>query len=81
MNAAVRQSSTPRWPCQVYPDLRFAAGTRVENACATGSAAIHMGLNTFGARARFVLVVREDDQALTPAPGRVRIKASLRRRS
>jgi acetyl-CoA C-acetyltransferase len=25
------------------PDLRFKPSTRVENACATGSAAIHMG--------------------------------------
>jgi acetyl-CoA C-acetyltransferase len=43
---------------QASPDLRFKPSTRVENACATGSAAIHMGLNAIAARkARRVLVV------------------------
>ncbi len=38
--------------------LRFKPATRVENACATGSAAIHQGLNQIEAgRARMVLVV------------------------
>src|SRR5262249_13365952 len=38
--------------------LRFKPTTRVENACATGSAAIHMGLNTIAAgKGRLVLVV------------------------
>ncbi|HEX6142002.1 MAG TPA: acetyl-CoA acetyltransferase [Geminicoccaceae bacterium] len=38
--------------------LRFKPATRVENACATGSAAIHQGLRAIAAReARFVLVV------------------------
>src|SRR5215211_8768118 len=38
--------------------LRFKPATRVENACATGSAAIHAGLRSLAARqARFVLVV------------------------
>jgi acetyl-CoA C-acetyltransferase len=40
------------------PDLRFKPATRVENACATGSAAIHMGLNTIAAgKGRLILVV------------------------
>src|SRR4029079_18000533 len=44
-------------PLQTHPDLRFKPSTRVENACATGSAAIHMGLNTLAARkARFARV-------------------------
>ena len=30
---------------QVHKDLRFKPATRVENACATGTAAIHQGLN------------------------------------
>jgi acetyl-CoA C-acetyltransferase len=39
-------------------DLRFKPATRVENACATGSAAIFQGLNAIAARkARRVLVV------------------------
>src|ERR1700730_3158847 len=43
---------------QADPDSRFKPATRVENACATGSAAIHMGLNTIQAgKARMVLVV------------------------
>src|SRR4051794_7665395 len=43
---------------QADPSFRFKPATRVENACATGSAAIHMGLNTIDAgRARLVLVV------------------------
>ncbi len=38
--------------------FRFKPATRVENACATGSAAIHQGLKSIAARsARFVLVV------------------------
>ncbi len=38
--------------------MRFKPATRVENACATGSAAIYEGLNAIGARrARFVLAV------------------------
>ena len=38
--------------------LRFKPATRVENACATGSAAIHQGLTEIAAgKARFVLVI------------------------
>ncbi|WP_026758983.1 thiolase domain-containing protein [Sediminimonas qiaohouensis] len=43
---------------QAYPELRFAPATRIENACASGSAAIHAGINNLKAgRARTVLVV------------------------
>src|ERR1700726_4680540 len=43
---------------QADPGFRFKPATRVENACATGSAAIHMGLNSIAAgKARIVLVV------------------------
>jgi acetyl-CoA C-acetyltransferase len=43
---------------QHLPELRFKRATRVENACATGSAAIHAGLRAIAARqARLVLVV------------------------
>jgi acetyl-CoA C-acetyltransferase len=45
-------------PLQTDPRMRFTPCTRVENACASGSAAIHEGLNAIGAkRARFVLAV------------------------
>ena len=40
------------------PRLRFTPATRVENACASGSAAIHQGLDAVAAgKARFVLVL------------------------
>jgi acetyl-CoA C-acetyltransferase len=43
---------------QSEPQLRFKPATRVENACATGSAAIHAGLRSIAARrSRLVLVV------------------------
>ena len=43
---------------QAHPDLRFTPATRVENACATGSAAVYQGLKAIKAGdARIVLVV------------------------
>jgi acetyl-CoA C-acetyltransferase len=43
---------------QAHEDLRFTPATHVENACATGSAAIYQGLNHIAAkRGRIVLVV------------------------
>ena len=43
---------------QANKDLRFKPSTRVENACATGTAAIHQGLNAIAAkRSRVVLCV------------------------
>ena len=43
---------------QAYPQLRFKPGMRAENACASGSAAIHAGMNLIRAgQARTVLVV------------------------
>jgi acetyl-CoA C-acetyltransferase len=43
---------------QADPAFRFKPATRVENACATGSAAIHIGLNAIAAgKARLALVV------------------------
>ena len=53
---------------QASPDLRFKRATRVENACATGSAAVHQGLRAIaGGRARFVLVVGVEKMTTTPA--------------
>jgi acetyl-CoA C-acetyltransferase len=59
MNAGfVRQEFPSSLVFQADPALRFKPATRVENACATGSAAIHQGLNAIDARrARRVLVV------------------------
>jgi len=64
---------------QADPAFRFKPATRVENACATGSAAIHQGLKSLRARsARFVLVVGVEQMTTTPGPdiGRNLLKAS-----
>jgi acetyl-CoA C-acetyltransferase len=75
----VRQEFHSSLPLQTHPDLRFKPSTRVENACATGSAAIHMGLNTLAAKkARFVLVVGVEKmtELNSAQAGDVLIKAS-----
>src|SRR3954469_25909477 len=52
------QDFTAALVLQASPELRFKRATRVENACATGSAAIHQGLRAIEAKAaRVVLVV------------------------
>src|SRR4029079_67519 len=64
---------------QASNDLRFKRATRVENACATGSAAVHYGLKTIAAKAaRIVLVVGGEQMTATPATevGRNLLKAS-----
>ncbi|MEA2781941.1 MAG: acetyl-CoA C-acetyltransferase, partial [Rhodospirillaceae bacterium] len=51
-----RQDFTSSLVLQASPKLRFKPATRVENACATGSAAIHAGLTSLAARqSRLVL--------------------------
>ena len=62
--------------------FRFKPATRVENACATGSAAIHQGLNLIEAkRARIVLVVGVEKMTATPGPevGDILLGASYRK--
>ena len=50
--------------------MRFKPATRVENACATGSAAIHQAIKTIRAGAgRVVLVVGVEQMTRTPGPG------------
>lgn len=59
--------------------FRFKPATRVENACATGSAAIHQGLKSIAAKsARFVLVVGVEKMTGIPGKeiGEVLLKAS-----
>src|SRR6201992_3677097 len=52
------QDFTASLVLQASPDLRFKRATRVENACATGSAAVHHGIRAIDAgAARIVLVV------------------------
>ena len=54
----VGRNSRPRWCSRPIRRFRFKPATRVEDACATGSAAIHKGLNTIAAgKARIALVV------------------------
>ena len=64
---------------QADPGFRFKPATRVENACATGSAAVHQGIKAIEARsARIVLCVGVEQMTTTPAPeiGRNLLKAS-----
>src|SRR5262252_3986471 len=62
------QDFTAALVLQASPDLRFKRATRVENACATGSAAVHQGLKAIAAKsARFVLVVGVEQMTTTPA--------------
>jgi len=73
------QDFTASLVLQASPDLRFKRATRVENACATGSAAVHQGLKAIAAgAARIVLVVGVEQMTATPAPeiGRNLLKAS-----
>ena len=75
----VRQEFPSSLVLQAHDDLRFKPATRVENACATGSAAIHQGLNAIAARkARRVLVVGVEKmtELAGAAIGEVLVKAS-----
>ncbi len=63
------QGFTSSLVLQANDSWRFKPATRVENACATGSAAVHQGLKSIRARsARFVLVVGVEK--MTDLPGR-----------
>jgi acetyl-CoA C-acetyltransferase len=73
------QDFTASLVLQASPELRFKRATRVENACATGSAAVHQGLKAIAAKsARLVLVVGVEQMTTTPPPeiGRNLLKAS-----
>ena len=73
------QDFTASLVLQASRDLRFKRATRVENACATGSAAVHQGLKAIAATtARIVLVVGAEQMTTTPGPevGRNLLKAS-----
>jgi acetyl-CoA C-acetyltransferase len=75
----VRQEFPSSLVLQIDPALRHKPSTRVENACATGSAAIHQGLNAIAAkRARNVLVVGVEKmtEVSGPAVGDILIKCS-----
>ncbi len=65
-----KQSFPASFALEADPAFRFKPATRVENACATGSAAVHMGLNDLASKkSRFVLVVGAEK--MTSAAGDV----------
>ena len=73
------QDFTASLVLQADDRLRFKPATRVENACATGSAAVQQAVKTIEARrARIVLVVGVEQMTKTPGPeiGGILLKAS-----
>jgi acetyl-CoA C-acetyltransferase len=73
------QDFTASLVLQADPGLRFKPATRVENACATGSAAVHSAIRSIEAkRVRLTLVVGVEQMTRTPAAeiGRNLLKAS-----
>ncbi len=73
------QDFTAALVLQAASDLRFKRATRVENACATGSAAVHQAIRAIEANAsRLVLVVGVEQMTTTPAAeiGKNLLKAS-----
>lgn len=73
------QDFTASLVLQADDRLRFKPATRVENACATGSAAVRQGIRAIDAKAsRIVLVVGVEQMTTTPGPeiGKNLLKAS-----
>jgi len=73
------QDFTASLVLQADDRLRFKPATRVENACATGSAAVRQGIRAIEAgAAKIVLVVGAEQMTTTPGPeiGRNLLKAS-----
>lgn len=73
------QDFTAALVLQADPAFRFKPATRVENACATGSAAVHQGLKSIAANsASIVLVVGVEQMTKTPSAeiGKNLLKAS-----
>src|SRR5689334_19393923 len=73
------QDFTASLVLQADPALRFKPATRVENACATGSAAVHQGIRAIQAgAAKIVLVVGVEQMTRTPSAeiGKNLLKAS-----
>ncbi len=63
------QDFTASLVLQADDRLRFKPATRVENACATGSAAVRQGIRALEAKAaRVVLVVGVEQMTATPGP-------------
>jgi acetyl-CoA C-acetyltransferase len=67
---------------QSVPELRFTRATRYENACASGSAAVHGARDFIAAgRGRFALVIGAEKMTATPSAqvGDILLSASYRR--
>jgi acetyl-CoA C-acetyltransferase len=63
------QDFTAALVLQADDDFRFKPATRVENACATGSAAVHQAVKSIEAKAaRLTLVVGVEQMTKTPGP-------------
>jgi acetyl-CoA C-acetyltransferase len=71
------QDFTASLVLQADPALRFKPATRVENACATGSAAVHQGIKSIKAgAAKIVLVVGVEQMTRRRAPRSARTCSS-----
>lgn len=72
------QDFTASLVLQADDRLRFKPATRVENACATGSAAVRQGIRAVNTGSRIVLVVGAEQMTTTPGPeiGKNLLKAS-----
>jgi acetyl-CoA C-acetyltransferase len=72
------QDFTASLVLQASPDLRFKRALRVENACATGSAAVHQGLKSIAARsARIVLVVGVEQMTTASPASSAKLRGSI----
>jgi len=82
-NGGFQQQDFPSsLPLQADTNLRFTPSTRVENACATGSAAIHQAMNAINAgRARRALVIGVEKMTDTAGPeiGNILLKCAYLR--
>lgn len=81
-NGFQRQDFPSSLVLQSLPELRFKPATRFENACATGTAAIHGARDFLAAgRGRLALVVGVEKMTATPTPevGEILLSACYRR--
>jgi acetyl-CoA C-acetyltransferase len=77
-----KQSFPAAFALDADPALRFKPAVRVENACATGSAAVHLGAGAVdGGRSRIVLIVGAEKMTVKPTEevGDVLLNASYRK--
>jgi acetyl-CoA C-acetyltransferase len=65
------QDFTASLVLQTSPDLRFKRATRVENACATGSAAVHQGIKAIDAKAARIVLAVGVEQMTTSTPAEI----------